>query len=66
MEFASKVAKLAMGQKTALASTANSMLFKLWTRRTQRKSTAELCYDKTDESFIIPASQKNLSDILGQ
>lgn len=66
MEFASKVAKLATGQKTALASTANSMLFKLRTSRTQRKSNAELCCDKTDESFIIPASQKNLSDILGQ
>jgi hypothetical protein len=55
----------ATGQETALASTSDSMLSKTWTNRTQQKSTAKLCQDNVEKSFIIPVSQKNLSDILG-
>jgi hypothetical protein len=40
MKFALNVAKLATGKKAALASTADSILSKLWTSRTWRKSTA--------------------------
>jgi hypothetical protein len=32
----------------------------------QRKLTTRLCQDKVKMSFIIPASQKNLLDNLGQ
>ena len=56
----------ATGHKTALASTADSMLSKLWASRTQRTLTAKLWQDKVEKSFTVPASQKNLSDILGQ
>jgi hypothetical protein len=57
MDFALYVAKLAAGHKTVLASTADSMLSKPWTRRAQKKSTAKLCQDKVGQSFVILASK---------
>jgi hypothetical protein len=37
-----------------------------WTCRAWKKSTAKLYKDKVGKSFIIPASQKSLLDILAQ
>lgn len=65
-EVCFKCAKLPTVQKTALASTANSMLTKLWASRTQRKPTAQDCQDKVSQAFIVPASLESLSDIVGQ
>ena len=61
-----KCGKLATGEEHALTSSTDIMLSKLWTSRTWSKSTAKLFKDKMGKYFIIPASQKSLSDILGQ
>lgn len=67
MEFASNVQRQSLGKKLPLpSSSADSMPSKLWTSRTQRKPTAKFCQDKVSQSFVIPASQESLSDILGQ
>lgn len=52
--------KPATGKETALASTADSMLSKLWSR-TWKRLTAGLHKDKVGKSFVIPASQECLS-----
>jgi hypothetical protein len=53
------------GQETVLASFTDRMLSKI-DKQNAEKSIAELCKNKVGKSFIILASQKNLSDIMGQ
>jgi hypothetical protein len=55
----------AAGQETALASTEDRMLPKM-DKRDQGKLTGKPCKERIKKSFIIPASQKSLSVILGQ
>ena len=52
----------ATGQAPALASTADRMLYKLWTSRTQKMATAEFCQYKTEKPFVTSPSHKNVSD----
>lgn len=55
----------ATGQEPALASTADSMPSKL-DKHDAGEQTASIYKAKAGKSFIAPASQKSLSDNLGQ
>lgn len=52
------------GHETALASVAHHMSSKLWTCWSQRKLNIKLPGQSKEVLFV--ASQKNLSDIMGQ
>lgn len=52
-------------QRKCLIPASDRMLSKIG-KQTQAKSIAELCQDRVNKSFIFLASQKCLSDTLGQ
>jgi hypothetical protein len=60
-----KCGKLATGQETALASTADNMLSKM-DKQDTGKLTAELCQDKVGSPSQFLLYIKSLSSILGQ
>lgn len=60
------MSQAATGQRKCLIPSADRMLSKTGKKNPQAKSTAEFCQDRVSKSFVFPASQKCLSDALGQ
>lgn len=65
-EVCSCVANLPPGKGLPLLQLLTLCIVRIWTGSTQRKSLDQLYRVKVGQSFIIPASQVSLSDILCQ